>query len=223
MPGGKAAVISAMLNVALSAGLAGWQPGDALRLGVQAAEHGDCAAAVPALKSALAQKPDAVPAWKALAVCETRTGQMQDAAKAFRRITELEPASWQAWNNLGVALAGLDRRCEAFRAIDQAERLSAANPQIRAAWMSAAGALASEAADRITAHQYQQARESLALVERALAGTAAWQNLMGYAEFKLNHPKPALEHLQKALATEPGNEDYLLDVAEFLAYYKADV
>jgi tetratricopeptide (TPR) repeat protein len=257
MPGGKAAVISAMLNLALSAGLDGWQSQDLLRQGLLAAAGGDCATALPALMGALTEKPNTLPAWKALASCEASAGHAQEATSAFRRITEMEPNSWQAWNNLGasylesggndaaaqalvhsvrlnpravsalsnlaVALARLGRRSEAFQAIDQAEHASSGDPGIHTAWMSAAGAVATEAADQITAHRYAQACDQLKLVERALAGTASWQNLMGYTEFKLDRPKLALEHLQKALAMEPGNEDYLLDVAEFLAYYKADV
>jgi tetratricopeptide (TPR) repeat protein len=89
------------------------------------------------------------------------------------------------------------------------------------AWLDAAGVLASKAADDITSRLYKEAQRLLLLVERPLHVSASWHNLIGYAEFKLGNPEPALDHLQEALRMEPGNEDYLLDLGEFLAFHRA--
>ena len=63
---------------------------------------------------------------------------------------------------------------------------------------------------------------SFGIVSNALALKQNVQdNLLGYAEFKLGHPEPALQRLQKALALDPNNEDYLLDLGEFLGYHRS--
>jgi tetratricopeptide (TPR) repeat protein len=56
----------------------------------------------------------------------------------------------------------------------------------------------------------------LRATERPLAHAPSWNNLRGYAEFKLHNHKPALHYLQRALQLDPDNEDYLLDIGEFL-------
>ena len=43
-----------------------------------------------------------------------------------------------------------------------------------------------------------------------------WHELVGYSHFKLDHPEPALKHLQTAVQLDPRNEDYYLTLAEFL-------
>src|SRR5205823_766934 len=45
---------------------------------------------------------------------------------------------------------------------------------------------------------------------------ANWHAMTGYAHFKLDHPEPALEHLQRAVRLDPANEDHYLELAEFL-------
>jgi tetratricopeptide (TPR) repeat protein len=110
---------------------------------------------------------------------------------------------------------------ESFAALDQAQRKSPHDPNITKAWLDAAAVLATEAADCIEKKDYQRAKRLLDRVRRPLENSASWNNLIGYAEFKLDQPEPALRHLQKALALEPDNEDYLLDIGEFLAYHRA--
>jgi Flp pilus assembly protein TadD len=52
------------------------------------------------------------------------------AAKEFRRAADLDPASVEAWNNLGAALEKLG---DAAGAIDAYERALKANPQFEKA------------------------------------------------------------------------------------------
>jgi tetratricopeptide (TPR) repeat protein len=68
---------------------------------------------------------------------------------------------------------------------------------------------------------YSKAKQALLAVQAAQQDTALWNNLLGYAEFRLNQPEDALRHLQQALNSEPANEDYLLDLGEFLIHYRA--
>ena len=108
-----------------------------------------------------------------------------------------------------------------FILLDRAQALAPHNASLMKAWLDSATALASAAADDISSKRYADAKRRLLLVERPLTVSPSWHNLLGYAEFKLGNPEPALTHLQKALQMEPDNEDYVLDLGEFLAYYRA--
>ena len=108
-----------------------------------------------------------------------------------------------------------------FVSLDRAQALAPHDADLLKAWLDSATALASAAADDISNGHYKDAKRRLLLVERPLAVSPSWHNLLGYAEFKLGNPEPALAHLQKALQMEPDNEDYVLDLGEFLAYYRA--
>jgi tetratricopeptide (TPR) repeat protein len=178
-----------------------------LRRGLDPARRGDCTAALPDLRASVGTASTEVPAINALAVCEAKLGHAEQAAAA--------------WFRLGVAYSALNDKVHAFDAFDRAQQLAPRDAAIVKAWLQAAEANATRAADLIEQKQYARARELLAPLSRPFQKTASWHDLFGYAEFKLGHPEPALEHLQKAIALEPDNEDYLLDLGEFLGYYRA--
>jgi tetratricopeptide (TPR) repeat protein len=144
------------------------------------------------------------------------------AVPAFRQAIKLNPEAVSAWFNLGLSLSKLGKSSEAFGAFDRAQRLRPADPQIQAAWLDTAGKLASEAAECVNRRQYEKAKQSLLQASRPLGGSASWNNLLGYSEYKLGNVKPAFEHLQRALQLDPANVDYLLDMGEFLGHYHAD-
>jgi len=77
------------------------------------------------------------------------------------------------------------------------------------------------ARDLIKGGEYGRARDLLLMIRRPLEDSGSWNNLLGYAEFKLNRPQAALPHLQKALVLEPDNEDFLFDMGEFLIHQRA--
>ncbi len=108
-----------------------------------------------------------------------------------------------------------------YTRLDQAQKLAPKNEAATKAWLEASARLATRAADQIEAGRYAEARTLLRATQRALINAPSWNNLLGYAEFKLGNPKPALHYLQRALQLEPDNEDYLLDVGEFLGAYRA--
>jgi tetratricopeptide (TPR) repeat protein len=166
-------------------------------------------------------EPDVWQAWNNLGGNDLTLNRPSEAASAFHRAIQLNPANASVWFNQASALLKLGRPEEAFESLDHAERLAPEDPQIRKAWLGVAGSLASQAADLINKGQYAKAQRLLLATERPLENSAYWNNLLGYAEFKLNRPKPALEHLQKALQLDPDNTDFLMDVGEFLAHYRA--
>lgn len=166
-------------------------------------------------------QPQAWQAWNNLGVSYLAAGEPRQAIPALRRATELSPQSTNPWYQLGSAFTMLHEQESAYSAFDAAQKLSPADPQITKAWLDSAAALGTSAADQIERHEYQKAATTLRLIRRPLENSASWNNLLGYAEFKLNQPQPALQHLQKALSLDPANEDYLLDLGEFLGTHGA--
>ena len=189
--------------------------------GLAAAGKGDCQAAVSDLTLVAAADPRLVPAYNAIGVCQARQGRPALAARSFQQVVKLEPGIWQGWLNLASAQLELGASEDAFTSLDRAQRLAPGDPKITALWLDTAGRLASRAADLIEQRKYAQACALLTAVRRPLETSSSWHNLMGYSEFKLGRSEPASRQLEKALELEPDNEDYLLDVGEFLAHYRA--
>ncbi len=166
-------------------------------------------------------QPDAWQAWSNLGASYLSANQPEKAVEALRKATRLAPEAPNAWFQLGLAYEQLKKSTDAFSAFDTAQKLMPRAAQATQAWLNAAAALGTEAADYIEKRQYQKARTVLQLIQRPLNDSASWNNLLGYAQFKLGESEPALSHLQRALALEPQNEDYLLDLGEFLGIHRA--
>jgi tetratricopeptide (TPR) repeat protein len=165
--------------------------------------------------------PGAWQAWNNLGASYLSANQPERAVAALRQAVKLDPGAANAWFHLGSALNAIRRPEEAFDALDRAQRLAGTDAGVTKAWLDTAGALATEASDLIETKEFSRARALLLRVSRPLAASASWNNLLGYAEFKLGHPEPALRHLQRALSLDPDNEEYLLDLGEFLGYHRA--
>ncbi len=108
-----------------------------------------------------------------------------------------------------------------YRKLDAAQRANPRDSAALKAWLDEAARLATLAAGHIEAKRYAEAAVLLRATERPLSEAPSWNNLRGYAEFKLGHPKPALHYLQRAVHLDPGNEDYVLDIGEFLGSHRA--
>jgi tetratricopeptide (TPR) repeat protein len=181
--------------------------------------HYDNAAALFARITRL--EPDAWQGWSNLGASYLKANQAERAVEALRKATRLAPKSPNAWFQLGLAFSQLKQNTDAFSAFDAAQKLAPSDAQATQAWLNTASELGTEAADCIEKGQYQKARSILQLIQRPLENSGSWNNLLGYAQFKLNEPEAALKHLQRALALEPENEDYLLDLGEFLGIHRA--
>ena len=92
---------------------------------------GDC-------PSVLNSGPDLAAALRAVAVCESRSGHLDRATASFRRLAELEPNAWQAWNNLGANYLEVKKPNEATEALRKSARL---NPRAVSALFNLATAL----------------------------------------------------------------------------------
>ena len=128
------------------------------------------------------------------------------------------------WVAAGIALSGATAPSDdlqAYRKLDATQRMRPKDAAVTKAWLDEAARLATLAADHIERRQYTEALKLLRATERPLAHAPSWNNLRGYAEFKAGNPKPALHFLQRALQLDPQNEDYLLDVGEFLGHHRA--
>ena len=120
-----------------------------------------------------------------------------------------------------LGASGSSDGLETYRKLDEAQRLKPREAALAKAWLDEAARLATLAADHIEHKRYTEAVKLLRATERPLAHAPSWNNLRGYAEFKLGNPKPALHYLQRALQLDPQNEDYLLDIGEFLGHHRA--
>lgn len=166
-------------------------------------------------------EPNAWQSWNNLGGNFIALNRAADAARAFQKAIDLNPKVPVLWFNQASAFLKLRKQESAFRSLDRAERLAPNDPEIHKAWLSAAGLLATKAATQVNDGKYQEAQALLLETEWPLKGSPYWNNLLGYADFKLNQPKPALEYLQTALHLDPDNVDFLMDMGEFLAHYRA--
>ncbi len=108
-----------------------------------------------------------------------------------------------------------------FRELDQAQRRNPRDGTATKAWLDEAARLATRAADHIEHRRWNDAVVLLRATERALGHAPSWNNLRGYAEFKVGDAKSGLHYLQRAVHLDPQNEDYLLDMGEFLGTHQA--
>jgi tetratricopeptide (TPR) repeat protein len=160
-------------------------------------------------------------AWSNLGANRLALGQADLAVTALQEAIKLEAGSASVWFNLGQALELKGKEAEAFRALDRAQGLNPRDSRIKAVWQALAEKLAARAADQIEAKKFQVAKALLIEIRRPLENSASWNNLLGYAEFKLGEAGPALEHLQRAVHMEPDSEDFLLDLGEYLIVHRA--
>lgn len=125
------------------------------------------------------------------------------------------------WFLQTVLLAQASPGLIVYQKLDQAQRLNPRDATAIKAWLDEAARLATLAAGHIERRRYAEAVVLLRATERPLVNAPSWNNLRGYAEFKLGNPKSALHYLQRAVHLDPQNEDYLLDIGEFLGSYRA--
>jgi len=165
--------------------------------------------------------PNTWEAWNNLGGNYLALKKPEQAVDVLEKAVKLKPLAISPLINLAGAYEQIGKSKESYQALDRAHRIRPDDKQLDAARLDSAARLATEAAALINQRNYNAARTLLRLIEGPLEATASWHNLIGYVEFKLKNDKPALDHLQKALAMEPDNEDYLLDVAELLSYHEA--
>lgn len=165
--------------------------------------------------------PGAWQAWNNLGANLLTLNQSSRALSAFNKAIRLDKNVSSVWFNKASALLRLEKDEEAFRSLGEAHQLDSEDVQVEKDWVKVAGLLASRASTLINQEQYRQAQALLSATRQPLRNSAYWNDLIGYAEFKLKEPRPALRHLQKALRLDPNNVDFLLDIGEFLAHYRA--
>ncbi len=190
-------------------------------LAVCESESGHPGEATASFEQVTRLQPAAWQAWNNLGANYLALNRPEQAAQAFRKAISVEPNSVSAWFNLGSCLLQSGNKVEAFRALDRAQQIDPRDPELTKAWMNLADTLATEAAGLIDKAQHASAFTLLSAVHRPLQHSASWNNLIGYAEFKLKQPEEAKHHLEAALQMDPDNEGYLLDVGDFLAAYQA--
>jgi tetratricopeptide (TPR) repeat protein len=188
---------------------------------VCSARTGDHKRANPLFRRLVKLEPRAWQAWNNLGVNEAELGALSEAIIAFRKASELAPSESGPALNLAKILQKKGDLRAAFQVLEGAQRRRPQEAELTTLWLQVAAAIAESAAASIDNKNYARALDDLLLVRRPLEVGPSWHNLIGYAQFRLNRPQPALEHLQKALALEPQNEDYVFDLAEFLSHHRS--
>ncbi len=172
-------------------------------------------------EAAVRAEPKAWEGWNNLGANYLVLRRFSKSAEAFRRATTIDPNVVSPWYNLGSCLLQSGSNLDAFTALNHAYRLAPGDVQINGIRVKLAGVIAGEAANAIDRGQYAEAFRMLSATSEVLENSASWNNLIGYAAFKLGKPEIAKRHLETALRMDPNNEGYLLDVGEFLASYRA--
>jgi len=68
---------------------------------------------------------------------------------------------------------------------------------------------------------YKVVHALLNVTEESGKDSAEWNALQGYAEYKLDNPAKALEHMRRAIELNPKAEEYYLKIAELMLFYKS--
>lgn len=166
-------------------------------------------------------RPQDWQAWNNLGANLIETGKPEKALPAFQQAARLNAGDELVWFNVGSTLLSLRKNEESFQALSQARKIAQQDPEIEAAWQAAASRAAEDAHEMFGREQYAEAKTVLSAVQPALKDSGAWNNLFGQIEFKLNQPESALQHLQRALELQPDNEQFLVDIGQFLIHYRA--
>ena len=168
---------------------------------------GDTSKALEALAKAVALAPGDAGARLVLAEARLDLAQPEAALKQIELLDRPPMASDPRFLlTVGVLLAKYDQNQEAGTYLKRA----------RDADPNGSAGLVALGRKSINEGDYKTAWALLKAVEGAYGESAQWHSMVGYAAYKLDQAEPALEHLQKAVHLDPQNEDYYLDLAEFL-------
>jgi len=185
-------------------------------VGICEARLGHPELAAAAFERVVGIDPNGWQGWLNLGTNRAALNQFELAVKDLEKATDLNPESGTAWHELGIARRRLGRNQESFRDLERAHELAPQDAAFAAAWRDGAVRVLQDAAELSRNGDFDQARSLLMKVRAPLETAASWHNLLGYVESKLGNAPAALEHLQMALQMEPKNEQFLMDIAEFL-------
>lgn len=155
--------------------------------------NGDIAAAEQRFEALLLRDPRHAAALHVLGIIRVRQGKPQEAVVLLAKAAEIDPASAEIHNNLGLALHACQRTTEAISHYEAAVRLK---PAYALACNNLGVALAA----------LGQSQQALVYYERALAlqpGYIEAHSNLGNALVKLGRPAEAVECFQNALAIRP--------------------
>ena len=168
---------------------------------------GDTSRALEVLEKAVALAPGDTGVRLALAEVRLDLAQPEAALKQIDLLDRPPMASDPRFLlTVGVLLAKYDQNQQAARYLKRA----------RDADPNGSASMVALGRKSINNGDYKTAWALLKSVEGAYRKSAQWHSMVGYAAYKLDQAEPALEHLQKAVHLDPKNENYYLDLAEFL-------
>jgi tetratricopeptide (TPR) repeat protein len=187
------------------------------------------------LEKVAAADPKRLNAWINLANARLRMGKTSEALEALKRAQELSPDDLEVQLALAEMQLQTGRADEALKLFADLRSVSDPRVQLAAGFVLQRNGRKAEAEQffrkcgeidgpgllglaekTINEGEYETGLALLTAVPPALQNSPAWHALTGYAHFKSDHAKEALDHLQEAIRKDPAKEDYYLLLAEFL-------
>jgi tetratricopeptide (TPR) repeat protein len=179
--------------------------------GLCAAKRGDFRQAELHFRKSLFLNPKFVDGRVNLATNLAAQGQGQEAISQFREVIELNPSHVTALYNLGKLELFAGSHQSAVRHLQRAKKLAPKDVQVSLAL--AKGLSKSQ--------QYADAAAVLDSVQSEGQSSSEWHALRGYADYKLDNPEKALEHLRQAIQMNPRSEDYYLKMGELMLFHRS--
>ena len=168
---------------------------------------GDTSRALEVLEKAVALAPGDTGVRLAMAEVRLVLAQPEAALKQIELLDRPPMASDPRFLlTVGVLLAKYDQNQQAAKYLNR----------VRDADPNGSASMVALGRKSINNGDYKTAWALLKSVEGAYRESAQWHSMVGYAAYKLDQAEPALEHLQKAVHLDRKNENYYLDLAEFL-------
>jgi superkiller protein 3 len=158
-------------------------------------------------REALTLQPDSADFHNLLGFCLLQQGDRNQALASFERAIAANPDLKPAHKNLAGLLVLQGRVTEAVAEFTALLRLEPNEPVLRRA-------LFDLAKQRFAKEDYSNTVELLRLAEPGTDRSAEWYDLMGYSQYRLGDSAQAVAKLQTAMEMAPGNEDYVLELAE---------
>ena len=138
------------------------------------------------------------------ATIHSRKGNVDAAIQGFHRLVELDPNDFENWTNLGVTLLNAGNAKGATEALGRSLELRPDRPRVIDKWAEA----------HVTAQTGEQALAGIQAQLAVRPDDALLRVSAARLEDLLGRPERAVEHLQRALGSEPKNVAALSSLAD---------
>lgn len=201
---------AAWILLLCSAGLAGQlqtDPRERFEHAKQLLQIGKYETAASEFSDLLKAAPDSPLLYNLLGFCHLKQNNLTIATENFQHAIALKPDFKAAHNNLGGVYV-LEGKVD--QAVDEFDAVLKIDPQD-----TSVQKIVFDLAQAVVRKQdYAIAIRLLNLGKPAMANSAPWHEMMGYASYKTGDTARAIAEIQKAMDLDPRNQDYILELSE---------